>query len=326
SNAIEVKVDNTAPAAGTLSFANLDDTGSANAPAITKDGTFDLSLSGQGDLNGLAGIVYEVSSDGGAHWTVTSANQVGLADGDYLFHAVVTDNAGNSSVSNAIEVKVDNTAPAAGTLSFANLDDTGSANAPAITKDGTVDLSPSGQGDLNGLPGIVYEVSSAGGAHWTVTSANQVGLADGDYLFHAVVTDNAGNSAVSNAIEVKVDKPAPAAGTLSFANLDDTGSANAPAITKDGTFDLSLSGQGDLNGLAGIVYEVSSDGGAHWAVTSANQVGLADGDYLFHAVVTDNAGNSAVSNAIEVKVDNTAPAAGTLSFANLDDTGSANAP
>src|SRR5204863_5226931 len=37
--------------------------------------------------------------------------QSGLADGDYVFRAVVTDPAGNSTNSNSIEVIVDNTAP-----------------------------------------------------------------------------------------------------------------------------------------------------------------------------------------------------------------------
>ena len=70
-----------APAAGTLSFANLDDTGSANAPAVTKDGTFDLSLTGQGDLNGVAGIAYEVSTDGGS---TSSGGDDNVIDAEYV--------------------------------------------------------------------------------------------------------------------------------------------------------------------------------------------------------------------------------------------------
>src|SRR5439155_3033522 len=89
-------------------------------------------LSGQSDTNGIASIVYEKSTNGGSTWTSTAANQSGLADGDYLFHAVVTDNAGNSSTTSAIEVKVDNTAPTAGTLSFSNLTDSGTANTPPV--------------------------------------------------------------------------------------------------------------------------------------------------------------------------------------------------
>ncbi len=68
-----------------------------------------------------------MSTDGGTT-SPTTAAAAGLADGSYQFRAVVTDPAGNSSTSNAISVMVDTTAPTAGTLSFTNLTDTGSAN------------------------------------------------------------------------------------------------------------------------------------------------------------------------------------------------------
>ena len=64
--------------------------------------------------------------------------------------------------------------------------------------------------------------------------------------FRAVVTDNAGNSSNTAAIAVIVDNTAPTAGTLSFANLTDSGHADTPTpITTDSTFDLSLSGDTD---------------------------------------------------------------------------------
>src|SRR5205085_10395177 len=62
----------------------------------------------------------------GAGWTdLPGSSLSGLADGSYQFRAVVTDNAGNSSNTTAISVIVDNTAPTAGTLTFANLADSG---------------------------------------------------------------------------------------------------------------------------------------------------------------------------------------------------------
>ena len=192
--------------------------------------------------------------NGGA-WTSTTASQSGLADGDYQFRAVVTDPAGNSSTSNAIEVIVDNTAPTAGTLSFANLTDSGSSDSTPITQDGTFDLSLSGNTDANGTS-VAYEVSHQRRRTGPAPRASQSGLADGDYQFRAVVTDPAGNSSTSNAIEVIVDNTAPTAGTLSFANLTDSGSSDSTPITQDGTFDLSLSGNTDANGTS-VAYEVS---------------------------------------------------------------------
>src|SRR5205823_13507193 len=103
----------------------LVDTGSADAIPVTQDKTFDLSLSG--NEPGTT-VTYEKSLNGGTTWTSTTASQSGLADGDYKFHAIVTDPAGNSSTSNVIEVKVDNTAPVAGTLAFAGLTDSGTTD------------------------------------------------------------------------------------------------------------------------------------------------------------------------------------------------------
>src|SRR5204863_526414 len=153
---IEVVVDNTAPTAGTLAFTNLIDSGSTNTPPVTTDGSFNLSLSGNLDANGTS-VSYEVSTDGGTSWSSTGAVQTSLADGDYRFHAIVTDPAGNSSTSNVIEVVVDNTAPTAGTLAFTNLIDSGSTNTPPVTTDGSFNLSLSGNLDANGTS-VSYEV------------------------------------------------------------------------------------------------------------------------------------------------------------------------
>ena len=282
------------------------------------DGTFNLSLSGQ---DSGTSVVYQVSTDNGANWSTTTAAQSALADASYLFRAVVTDAAGNSATSNAIAVVVDTAAPAAGTLAFTSLTDTGSTDTPAVTQDGTFNLSLSGQ-----EPGtsVVYQVSTDNGAHWSTTTAAQSALADASYLFRAVVTDAAGNSATSNAIAVVVDTAAPAAGTLAFASLTDTGSTDTPAVTQDGTFNLSLSGQ---EPGTSVVYQVSTDNGAHWSTTTAAQSALADASYLFRAVVTDAAGNSATSNAIAVVVDTAAPtiAIGTIAGDNIVDAGEASA-
>ncbi len=89
-------------------------------------------------------------------------------------------------------------------------------------------------------------------------------------------------------------------------------------MTQDNTFNLTLTGQ---ETGASVAYQVSLNGGA-FATTTASQSGLPDGDYQFRAQVADAAGNTSTSNVIEVVVDTAAPAAGSLSFTNLSDTGS----
>jgi intracellular sulfur oxidation DsrE/DsrF family protein len=255
-------------------------------------------------------VVYQVSKDNGA-WTTTTANQTNLTDGVYQFKAIVTDVAGNSA-GNYLKVTVDNTAPAAGVLSFNNLTDTGSST-DLITQDKAFDLTLTGQ---EAGTTVVYQVSKDNGA-WTTTTANQTNLTDGVYQFKAIVTDVAGNSAEVLSAKVTVDNTAPVAGVLSFNNLTDTGISSTDLITQDKAFDLTLTGQ---EAGTTVVYQVSKDNGA-WTTTTANQTDLTDGVYQFKAIVTDVAGNSAEVLSAKVTVDNTAPVAGVLSFNNLTDTG-----
>ena len=310
-NAQTIIVDTAPPAAGTLSFSNLTDSGTANTPPVTTDNTFNLTLTGQ---ESGAAVAYQASLNGGA-FAATTASQSGLADGDYQFRALVTDAAGNTSTSNVIEVVVDNSVPAAGTLSFSNLTDSGTANTPPVTTDNTFNLTLTGQ---ESGAAVAYQASLNGGA-FAATTASQSGLADGDYQFRALVTDAAGNTSTSNVIEVVVDNSVPAAGTLSFSNLTDSGTANTPPVTTDNTFNLTLTGQ---EGGAAVAYQASLNGGA-FAATTASQSGLADGDYQFRALVTDAAGNTSTSNVIEVVVDNSAPAEALAITAIATDTGTA---
>ncbi|MGY8639447.1 Ig-like domain-containing protein, partial [Bradyrhizobium sp. 14AA] len=110
-------------------------------------------------------VAYEVSTDGGASWSTTTAAQSNLADGSYQFRATVTDPAGNSSTSNTVAVVVDTSAPTAGTLSLSSYDDSGSSSVDLNSTDKAFDLSLSGNADTNGT-GVAYEVSTDGGASW----------------------------------------------------------------------------------------------------------------------------------------------------------------
>src|SRR5207302_3961226 len=113
---------NTAPSAGSLTFANLTDSGHTDTPTpITTDGTFDLSLSGDTDLNGVASVVYQQNLNGGGWTDLAGSSLSGLADGSYQFRAVVTDNAGNFSNTTAISVLVDNTSASASRLTLVSL-------------------------------------------------------------------------------------------------------------------------------------------------------------------------------------------------------------
>ena len=64
--------------------------------------------------SGVASVVYEYSADGGTTWAETPPtwSTAAIEDGLYELHAVVTDRAGNETVSDPVtDVRVDNTPP-----------------------------------------------------------------------------------------------------------------------------------------------------------------------------------------------------------------------
>ncbi|WP_350294863.1 Ig-like domain-containing protein, partial [Limnohabitans sp. Rim8] len=310
-----ITLDSLAPAADTLTLEGLTDSGSSALDGLTQDGTFSFAVSGNETDSTLS---YEISTDGGTTWTTTTANQTALADGNYQFRATATDVAGNRATGNTTSVTIDNTAPAAGTLSLNGLTDTGASNSDKITQNGTFSLAVAGsETDAT----LSYEVSTDGGTTWASTTANQTALADGSYQFRSTATDAAGNRATSNTTSMTVDNTAPVTGTLTFANLTDTGSSNNDGITQGNTFNLAVAG---IEADATLSYEISTDGGITWSATTVAQTNLPDGTYSYRATVTDAAGNSAIGSVVNLTLDNTAPAAGTLALVDLADTGASN--
>jgi len=304
--------DTTPPEPGTLNLKNFLDSGVSTNDQITQDKNFNLKVEGQ--ENGSR-VAYLVSSDDGKTWQETTVVQKDLTDGVYLYKAVVTDRAGNASETAIQKVVVDTTAPKAGELTLADLIDTGVSATDQITQDKNFNLKLEGQ--ENGSR-VTYLVSTDDGKTWQETTVAQKDLADGIYLYKAVVTDIAGNVSESVIQKVVVDTTAPKAGELTLADLTDTGGSATDQITQDKNLNLKLEGQ--ENGSR-VTYLVSTDDGKTWQETTADQKNLADGVYQYKAVVTDLAGNISESAIQKVVVDTTAPKAGELTLADLTDTG-----
>ncbi|WP_336001888.1 biofilm-associated Ig-like repeat protein Blp1 [Acinetobacter pittii] len=304
--------DTTPPEPGTLNLKNFLDSGVSTNDQITQDKNFNLKVEGQ--ENGSR-VAYLVSSDDGKTWQETTVVQKDLTDGVYLYKAVVTDRAGNASETAIQKVVVDTTAPKAGELTLADLTDTGVSATDQITQDKNFNLKLEGQ--ENGSR-VKYLVSTDDGKTWQETTVAQKDLADGIYLYKAVVTDIVGNTSETAIQKVVVDTTAPKVGELTLADLTDTGSSATDQITQDKNFNLKLEGQ--ENGSR-VTYLVSTDDRKTWQETTADQKDLADGVYQYKAVVTDLAGNISESAIQKVVVDTTAPKAGELTLADLTDTG-----
>ncbi len=296
----KVIVDTTAPQAGELILAALTDTGISATDQITQDNNFDLKISGQ-EVNSQ--ITYWISKDDGKTWQETTVAQKDLADGVYQYKAVITDVAGNTSETIVQKVVVDTTAPQAGELTLAALADTGISATDQITQDKIFDLKVSGQ-DVNSQ--ITYCISKNEGKTWQETTVVQKDLTDGVYQYKAIVTDIAGNTSETAIQKIVVDTTAPQAGELTLSDLSDTGVSATDQITQDNNFTLKLAQPIVIGEQAALLdhYEVSTDEGKTWQETTADQKNLADGSYLYKAIVTDLAGNTSETGVEKLIIDN----------------------
>ncbi|MBJ9577470.1 biofilm-associated Ig-like repeat protein Blp1 [Acinetobacter baumannii] len=304
--------DKTPPEPGKLSFQNLLDSGELTQDQITNDNKFNLKLSGQ---EKGSSVTYLISTDEGKTWQETTLNQKDLADGIYLYKAVVTDAAGNTSETAVQKVVVDTTIPQAGELTLSDLNDTGVSVTDQITQDKNFNLKLEGQETGSR---VTYLVSTDNGKTWQETTVAQKDLADGIYLYKAVVTDAAGNTSETAVQKVVVDTTIPQAGELTLSDLNDTGVSVTDQITQDKNFNLKLEGQ---ETGSRVTYLVSTDNGKTWQETTVAQKDLTDGVYQYKAVVTDAAGNTSETAVQKVVVDTTTPQAGELTLSDLNDTG-----
>ncbi len=240
STALNLTVDGTSPATPTLSFSNLIDTGSVEQARVTTDKAFNIDLTGA--ENG-ANVGYEVSTNGGASWSATTASQANLADGNYSFRATLTDAAGNSTSSNILSMTVDTTNP----------------STPVVTAQTTTSTSPIvggtaalGVGEILSVTinGAIYENVAVSNGAWSVDTATATpksgtilgAFVSGSYDVVATITDRAGNvSSDTSAREVTVTPTfsvSESNGVVSFAGTA-TGAINVSYASGAATFTRS---------------------------------------------------------------------------------------
>ena len=302
------RVDNTAPTAG------LTD------PGTPLRGTVTVNATGTDGGSGVANVAIQRSPAGAGTWTTIctdssspyscSWNTTGVGDGLYDLRAVSTDNANNSTNSTVVtNRRVDNTAPTA------TMTNPGSPITGSKTFDGTsTDTGGSGVASLK------FQVSPIGAGTWSdmctdssspySCSYNTSGLADGQYDFRSLATDNAGNTATSTVYSgAIVDNGAPTAGVTD------------PGQYLKGTLTLDASGaDGAGSGILNVKIQRSPAGAGTWTdictdatspyQCSWNTTGVGDGLYDLRAVATDNVSLSGTSSTVtNRRVDNTAPTA-----------------
>ncbi|MBK4733831.1 Ig-like domain-containing protein [Noviherbaspirillum pedocola] len=316
SSSITFTLDKTAPAAGTLSFANLIDSGSSQTDGLTNDNAFNLRLSGQEQG---ASVMYEKSTDGGTTWTTTTASQSALADGNYSFHAVVTDAAGNPSTTNAISVTIDRTAPTAKATVTELSQDTGSSSSDFVTR--VASQTVSGTLDTTLGSGEKVQVSADGGSTWvdaTVSgktwSAADVALSSSGTVLSVRTIDMAGNVTVGVGHGYTLDTTPPAAPTLhDVLNAKNASYDNGFTVDSGAAVSVMVNGIVLTSAQLASDFTLKSDGATDTYTAKAN-VFVGSETIKASATIADTAGNTSSAATLNLQhIDTTGP---TVDFAN----------
>ncbi|WP_409219451.1 Ig-like domain-containing protein [Enterobacter asburiae] len=339
-----VTVDLTAPSMGISIDSLQNDTGLSASDFITNDSQVVVngSLTAQLGNNEKA----QISLDGGTTWidlTVTGTtwrytDGRTLTDGTYQYQVRVIDNAGNVGATDSQDVVIDQTKPAATTITVDSItQDTGLSGSDFITSDSQISLKGTlgaalGSGDhaqisLDG--GVTWTDVSVSGLSWTYVDGRT--LADGDYNYQLRVIDDAGNISATASQVVTIDTVAPdASKTIAIDSIsDDTGLSGSDFVTNDTS--LTLHGSLGATLADGEYAQISIDGGVTWqnVIVTGNSWYYVDSrtlgnqTYDYYVRVVDAAGNVGASAHQQVTVDTVAPdAAITVTVDNITvDTG-----
>jgi hypothetical protein len=301
------RIDNTAPTAGITD------------PGTPLRGTVSVSASGTDGGSGVANVKVQRSPAGTGTWTdicidstspySCSWDTTGVSDGLYDLRAVSTDNAGNTTNSSTVtNRRVDNTAPTA-TMTNPGSPITGTKSFDGTSTDGG-----------SGVASLKFQVSPIGAGTWSdmcsdgtspySCSYDTSALADGQYDFRSLATDNAGNTANSTVYSgAIVDNGGP---TVS---VTDPGQYLKATVTVDAT-----ASDGAGSGIANVKIQRSPAGAGTWTdlctdtsppfQCSWNTTGVSDGLYDLRAIATDNVSLQTTSSTVaNRRVDNMAPTA-----------------
>ena len=255
-------IDAASNSSGAVSASVTSDT-SAPSSTMTDPGsplrlTVSLGATASDSESGIASVTIQRSPANANTWTNVctdtsspfscSLDTLTVSDGLYDFRAVSVSNAGATTNSSLREDRrIDNTSP---TL-------TGFSVTPAGTLSGTATLSATSTDAGSGVDNVKFEYSPAGAGTWTTictdTSSSYsctfatTTVADGNYDFRAVSTDNAGNTSAAATDNRTIDNPI--RGIDVQANNGDNQPGNGDSMTL--TFNQQPSSTSILSGWNG---------------------------------------------------------------------------
>jgi hypothetical protein len=326
------------PAAPSMpDLAESSDLGSSSTDNLTRDNTPRIEVPGTYESGDT--ITVTATKSGSANVTctyvipATGCDLGTLADGTWSITATDTHpTGGTSSVSTALSISVDSSAPSAPSgLGLATASDSGSSNTDNVTADNTPTMSASGG---NAGDTVTITAAKSGSADVTCTYTLPGGgcdlgtLADGTWSITAKFTDPAGNTSnASSPLPVSIDSSGPAGLTPDLAAASDSGASSSDNITSDATPTISLPGQSTGDVVTVTARKAgSSDVVCSYTVgasTGCDLGALADGTWDISASVVDRAGNTGTTQSLEIAIDSTSSSAPSgLDLATPSDLGS----
>ncbi len=245
----------------------------------------------------------------GASWNATLGASLG--DGTYTAQAEQSDEAGNTTKSNASTFTIDTAGPAVSLVPAASTtsDPTPSLTGGAGTAGGDVPvvrLKIYAGATPSGSPLRTVEAPVTGAA-WTATALEA--LPEGTYTAQAEQSDEAGNTSKSAASTFLLDESGPGVSlnALPAATRDSTPNFAGGAGSASGdssTVTLEIYAGSNASGSPARTIAVTRSGGA-WSTTPATA--LADGTYTAQAEQSDTAGNISKSAPSTFAIDTVHP-------------------
>jgi hypothetical protein len=283
-----------------------------------------------------AGVVCNVPST-----TFECIDTAANVDGTYTYTVTAADSASRTSDSSQISVTVDTVAP---TGAFVSGNTPGVVSPPLQSPANRLTLQATASDVGTGVANVTFRYLAPGAGSWAnaasvntpsgITYFGQwdlTGLPDGMYTIGIVVTDKAGNQLGSNG-NPAAQRPLVLDGTQPTGPME-VGFSDVPGSWVHAVTQLSSSAATDAtSGVSRVNFQISSDGGATWqtAPIAVAQSGgttppwaanwdttnKADGRYEVRAQIIDAAGNVGTTSGVNVRIDNTKPAAPTLTGPN----------
>jgi large repetitive protein len=253
---------------------NIDKTAPETASNVTDEWlnqAFTVELTATDDLSGVAKTYYSINDGEYAEGTNFELTEAGV----HKISFYSTDKAGNVEEAKTVEVKIDKTAPE----TASNVTD------DWLNQAFTVELTATD--DLSGVAKTYYSVNDAEFAEGTSFEVSEPGIHK--VSFYSI--DKAGNVEEAQTVEVKIDKTAPETAS----NVTDGWLNQA--------FTVELTATDDLSGVAKTYYSVNDAEFVEGSSFEVSEPGI--NKVSFYSV--DNAGNVEETEAVEVKIDKTAP-------------------